>query len=274
MRCPRRAAAPPSFRARTRTLTHAHATRTHRSRGNIRAQLEWKGDARWNVGLNFERSWELPPKRPGGRAPCLSAVFTDTTPLIGHYRGPEQAAKHPALAANAAAADRAGTVAWTLAAVAAAAAACDATIVFGHHPLFSPGEHSNSAELQAAYGEALERAGVDAYVAGHDHILGHSREPGGGVEHVLSGAGSEIRFPLVPSVQTQWVATVRGFTVHSVNATHAAHSYIYCDDEGVGATARGLPGRIAFHVLKPLRAKPGSAQRQLQQGEEGGEEAA
>jgi 3',5'-cyclic AMP phosphodiesterase CpdA len=246
--------------SRARTLTHA--TRNTRapapaprgSRGNIRAQLEWKGDARWNVGLNFERSWELPPKRPGGRAPCLSAVFTDTTPLIGHYRGPEQAAKHPVLAANAAAADRAGTVAWTLAAVAAAAAACDATIVFGHHPLFSPGEHSNSAELQAAYGEALERAGVDAYVAGHDHILAHSRAAGGGVEHVLTGAGSEVRPTLVPGAETQWVATRRGFTVHSVNATHHAVSYVWADGEA-GEAQPGLPGVVAFQVVKPLRKK-------------------
>jgi tartrate-resistant acid phosphatase type 5 len=225
------------------------------SRGDIRAQLEWKGDERWNAGLNFERSWELPPRRPGGRAPCLSAVFTDTTPLIGYYRTPEQRAKHPTLAANAGGADRAGTVAWTAAAVAAAAAACDAAIVFGHHPLYSPGEHSNSGELIAAYDELLERAGVDAYVAGHDHILAHSRAAGGGVEHVLTGAGSEVRPKLVPAAETRWVATRRGFTVHSVNATHQAVSYVWADGEA-GATQQGLPGRVAFHVVKPLRIKP------------------
>ena len=240
------------------------------------AQVAWRGDARWHPGRNFTKRWRLPGGGSGTPFPraCLSAVFTDTSPLLTYYAEGHYADEHPVLQANARAVDRGALTRWTQRAISRAGAACDAVIVFGHHPLFSPGEHSNNAELIGHYRDALEAEGVDAYVAGHDHILGHSREPGGGVEHVLSGAGSEIRFPLVPSVQTQWVATVRGFTVHSVNATHAAHSYIYCDDEGVGATARGLPGRIAFHVLKPLRAKPGSAQRQLQQGEEGGEEAA
>lgn len=225
------------------------------SRGDIRAQLEWKGDARWHIGLNFERTWELPPRKRGGKASCLSAVFTDTTPLIGYYRTPEQREKHPTLAANAAGADRAGTVAWTEAAVAGAAAECDATFVFGHHPLFSPGEHSNSKELIAAYGNLLEREGVDTYVAGHDHILAHSRAPGGSVEHVLTGAGSEVRPTLVPGEETQWVATRRGFTVHSVNATHQAISYVWADKEA-GEEREGLPGKVAFHVVKPLRRKP------------------
>jgi 3',5'-cyclic AMP phosphodiesterase CpdA len=207
------------------------------------------------VGLNFERSWELPPRRAGGKPPCLSAVFTDTTPLIGYYRTPEQVEKHPTLGANAAAADRAGTLAWTAAAVAAAAAACDATFVFGHHPLYSPGEHSNSKEMISAYGALLEREGVDAYVAGHDHILAHSRAAGGGVEHVLTGAGSEVRPALVPGAETQWVATRRGFTVHSVNATHQAVAYVWADKEA-GETQAGLPGRVAFRVVKPLRGKP------------------
>ena len=228
----------------------------HDYRGALEPQLQWRGDARWRPGLNYTRRWRLPGGGRGTSQPraCLAAVFTDTSPLIAHYSSGAYADEHPVLQANARARSGAALAAWTRAATARAAAACDAVLVFGHHPLYSPGEHANSAELIGQYGSALEALGVDAWIAGHDHLLGHSRAVGGGVEHVLTGAGSEVRPETHPGAETQWVATVRGFTVHSINATHAAHSYVWCDDEGLGATD-GLPGRIAYHVLKPLRAK-------------------
>ena len=234
----------------------------HDYRGDVRAQVQWRGDARWRPGLNFTRRWRLPGGGSGTPRPraCLSAVFTDTSPLIAHYSAPgSYAEEHPVLAANVRAVDGGALVAWTRRAIARAGAACDAVVVFGHHPLFSPGEHGDTPELIAHYRAALEGEGVDAYVAGHDHVLGHSREAGGGVEHVLSGGGSEVRYPLSPGPATQWVATVRGFSVHSVNASHAAHSYVYCDDAGEGFSEPGLPGRVAFHVLRRLREKPAAA---------------
>ena len=176
-------------------------------------------------------------------------------PLIASYRTPATRARLPELGRSVdAAAPAAETAEWTRAAVARGAAECDALFVVGHHPLYSPGEHANSADLIAAYGAALEAAGADAYLAGHDHILAHSRTPAGGVEHVLTGAGSEVRPELVRDAgTTRFVATARGFTVHSVNATHAAHSYVWSGAAGAG----GAPGRLVFQVVRPLRAKAG-----------------
>ncbi len=234
----------------------------HDYRGDVGAQAAWRGDARWRAGLNFTKRWRLPGGGSGTAHPraCLAAVFTDTSPLIAHYAAEgSYAAAHPVLAANVRAVDGGALVAWTQRAIARATGACDAVMVFGHHPLLSPGEHGDTPELLRHYRAALEGGGVDAYVAGHDHVLGHSREPGGGVEHVLTGGGSEVRYPLSPGPATQWVATVRGFSVHSVNATHAAHSYVYCDDAGEGFSEPGLPGRVAFHVLRRLREKPAAA---------------
>jgi acid phosphatase len=229
----------------------------HDYRGDVEAQVQWRGDPRWRPGRNFTKRWRLPGGGSGTAHPraCLSAVFTDTSPLLTYYSEGEYADEHPVLQANCRAVQKPPLIAWTHHAISRAAAACDAVMVFGHHPLFSPGEHANNAELIGHYASSLEAGGVDAYIAGHDHILGHSREVGGGVEHIVTGAGSEIRFPIKPGKETQWVSTVRGFTVHSVNATHMAHSYIWCDDEGKGFTQKDLPGRVAFHVLKKLRVK-------------------
>jgi len=72
---------------------------------------------------------------------------------------------------------------------------------------------------------------------------------------VLTGGGSEVRPELAPSSpRTAFVATVRGFTVHSVNATHASHSYVWAA-RGVADTEPGLPGRIVHQVVVPLRPK-------------------
>lgn len=255
----------------------------HDYRGDVEAQLGWTGDARWHMGLSFTKSWPLPPatgrqaKAKGkgkaakgeaaaaaagtGARHCLAAVFTDTTPLIGSYRTPEKMAKHPQLAKNVLAAEApADTAAWTRAAIDAAAEECTAAVVIGHHPLYSPGEHGNNAELIAEYEAAMEGAGIDAYLAGHDHLLAHSRPGGGRVEHVLTGAGSEVRPQAERRPESVWWANAHGFTLHSVNATHMAHAFVWADTQLAGDTAlpdsQGtLPGRIAFAVVRPLRRK-------------------
>lgn len=234
----------------------------HDYRGSVEPQLEWNGDERWHPGLYFAKQWPVPGPAAGAKS-CLSIVFTDTTPLIKAYTVASYRKRLPILSANIDSATPAQTTAWTRQAVEAATAACDAVIVVGHHPLYSPGEHSNVPELIALYEPLLESAGVDAYIAGHDHILAHSRSPKGSVEHVLTGAGSEVRPELNgDGVSTEFVATVRGFTIHSVNATHIAHSYVWAgaaDGKTAGETRPGLPGRIVHQVVKPLREKKKSA---------------
>ena len=226
----------------------------HDYRGAIEPQLSWRGDDRWHPGLTFAHTWPLPHAVAGSKA-CLSAVFTDTTPLIGYYRTPSERKRLPVLSTNLDAATPDATVAWTIEAVDRAARECDAVFVIGHHPLYSPGEHADTPDLIRAFGDTFESKGVDAYLSGHDHILAHSRKPGGSVEHVLTGAGSEVLPELAgDGKSTLFVATVRGFTVHSVNATHTLHSYVHAAADTL-ETAPGLPGRTVFQVLKDLRKK-------------------
>lgn len=48
-------------------------------------------------------------------------------------------------------------------------------IVVGHYPVFSPGSHGDTAELNLYLQPLLERHGVDVYLCGHDHFSAHMR---------------------------------------------------------------------------------------------------
>jgi len=66
----------------------------------------------------------------------------------------------------------------------------DAIFVFGHHPLYSAGGHGDSVILQNILeDDVLVKYNVDAYIAGHDHLL--SLHLNKGVAHVVSGAAGK-----------------------------------------------------------------------------------
>lgn len=70
------------------------------------------------------------------------------------------------------------------------ASRADWKLVVGHHPLVSSGYHERFFPLLDAWlTPRLERFGVHAYLAGHDHHLEHLRV--GGVTHIISGGGAE-----------------------------------------------------------------------------------
>lgn len=61
-------------------------------------------------------------------------------------------------------------------------------IVYGHHPLFSSGEHGNSPALIKTLLPLLEKYGVSLYLAGHDHDYERFNAING-VTFVVSGGG-------------------------------------------------------------------------------------
>ena len=66
-------------------------------------------------------------------------------------------------------------------------------IVFGHHPLYSSGEHGQDRDgtiMKEALEPMLVRHGVSAYFAGHDHHYERS-EPINGITHIVTGAGGK-----------------------------------------------------------------------------------
>jgi acid phosphatase len=214
----------------------------HDYRGNLSAQSAFSGDARWHFELNYTRSWPLPAPAGGGAAPashCLRAVFIDTTPLLAYYRDGGEGVGRMAANINASATP-AQQYAWLREQLDAAGRACRAVVVVGHHPVYTGGSHGNSRDLLAGLLPLLVEYRVDAYFAGHDHLLNHL--VANGTDFVLSGGGSKIRVEGAASPESVFVWERNGFTLTSVNASHMAHSYI-----------DGESGAAVWEVVRPLK---------------------
>lgn len=101
------------------------------------------------------------------------------------------------------------------------------TVVVGHHPVYSAGEHGDNDVLRRSLQPLLERHGVAAYVSGHDHDLQHLRHDG--FHQFVSGAGAKVRetnsHPL-----TLFASTRPGFLV--VSATRQRLRFQFVDHEG------------------------------------------
>jgi tartrate-resistant acid phosphatase type 5 len=63
-------------------------------------------------------------------------------------------------------------------------------IVAGHYPVYSGGEHGNTAELQHLVEPLLQHFRVDAYLCGHDHTLQHLKSRG--VNYFVSGVSVSV----------------------------------------------------------------------------------
>ena len=65
----------------------------------------------------------------------------------------------------------------------------DFIFVFGHHPMYSRGGHGDSSTLQTQLEDLLVTYHVDAYIAGHDHLLDCQMNKH--ILHIVSGAGGK-----------------------------------------------------------------------------------
>jgi acid phosphatase len=88
-------------------------------------------------------------------------------------------------------------------------------IVIGHHPIYSGGEHGDTAELVESVLPLLHEHKAQAYFNGHDHDLQHLMA--GEVNLFDTGAGSEFR-PTKNTQHTTWATACSGFTTVSLRA--------------------------------------------------------
>jgi tartrate-resistant acid phosphatase type 5 len=209
-------------------------------------QYGWKGDERWSFPfLYYAEEWPLPPAPPqpqGGDSSsssstsgknskaCVQALFIDTVPLMSEYRAsPETTAmgqhlNDPLLG------DRNKQLAWIKDQLENKRNGCKASIVVGHHPVFSGGEHNSSPDLQRDLQPLLEASGVHLVLAGHDHNLQLLHTDAANSPHyIVTGAGSKIRTGTRHIPQLRWYADENGFTIHSINATHMMNSFVGAD---------------------------------------------
>src|SRR5918992_3053884 len=89
-------------------------------------------------------------------------------------------------------------------------------IVYGHHPVYTVGEHGGRAgylpRLREKLLPILKEQRVDVYLAGHEHDL-EILKPDGGVVFVISGGGGKDLRPLESNRCQAWAASAYGFTV-------------------------------------------------------------
>jgi len=84
-------------------------------------------------------------------------------------------------------------------------------VVYGHHPIYSDGEHGDSAVLKEKLLPLL-KGRVDVYLAGHDHILNHVKAEGG-VEFLVSGGGGAGLYKVRPGARSLFAESKNGFAI-------------------------------------------------------------
>ena len=149
----------------------------HDYRGNVHAQIErslrcprWRMPDRWYSVRGAEH----------GR-PELDLFFIDTVVWIGRedligrihgsrIKGGDQARQHKWLEDE------------------LLASTAPLKLVLGHHPIYAIGTHGGRHKLRDL-DRLLRRAGVTAYISGHDHCLYHIRSSA--MDYVCSGGGAE-----------------------------------------------------------------------------------
>jgi hypothetical protein len=88
-------------------------------------------------------------------------------------------------------------------------------IVYGHHPIYSAGAHSDNPTLIKQLLPLL-RDRVDIYIAGHDHDMQHLKTEAGVHFFVAGGAGAGLRKP-TPGERTIFAQGVHGFSVLDIS---------------------------------------------------------
>lgn len=145
--------------------------------GELDYAAQRKGTGRWTLPARYwSRTVEV---APGTKA---KFVILDTSPFLREYSSGKKLS-------DAAQQDTAAQLAWLDKELAEPGIAW--RIVCGHHPIWSGGNHGDTAELKERVLPILQRHKVQLYACGHDHVPQvFARE---GLTEVISGNASEIR---------------------------------------------------------------------------------
>jgi len=102
-------------------------------------------------------------------------------------------------------------------------------VVYGHHPIYSAGEHGDTPVLVERLLPVL-RNRADVYLCGHDHDMQHLK-PDGGVHFFVAGAGGAHQRPMHPHPRSLFAKTdVHGFAV--IEADRESLSVRFLGDDG------------------------------------------
>lgn len=140
-------------------------------------------------------------------------------------------------------------------------------IVFGHHPVFSYGDHGNTPAMITHVRPLLEQYNVDAYVCGHDHDR-QLLAPVNGVYYIISGTGAKSRSTAY-GTHSIFAATNLGFAWFRLSAKEFHVQFI--DGSGKIEYAhtwnKGNVTKQAYEEMMPVGKGKGGKKEKRSKGE-------
>jgi tartrate-resistant acid phosphatase type 5 len=102
-------------------------------------------------------------------------------------------------------------------------------IVYGHHPIYSDGDHGDSIVLKARLLPLLKDK-VDMYLVGHDHVINHIKAENGIHFFVSGGAGAGL-YKVTPKERTLFAQSINAFGVIDADAKEIKFRFIDADNK-------------------------------------------
>lgn len=200
----------------------------HDYRGNPQAQLDYATRSkRWRMPARYYQLADAALVRADAD---LFAI--DTSPFVGRYRDNDGL-----IGSNTRSQDTKAQLAWLDHALSQSRAKWK--LVTGHHPIRSGGSgHGDQPEIIAQVLPILNRHGVQAYIAGHDHDLQHIRR--NGIDMIQFGGGMEAR-PVSPVEGTRFCRAAAGFGM--VQVAGDLLSFDLRDETGKSLYSAAVPVR-------------------------------
>jgi len=169
--------------------------------GSCQAQIDYsKKSKRWEMPARYYVKTEK--LTDGG---TVDMLYLDTNPFVEKYARDKRIGKEFATQ------DSRAQLAWIKKTLAESKATWK--IVFGHHPIYTGGEHGDTRELVDDLLPLLKQYGVQAYICGHDHDLQHLQA--GSVNLFCAGAGSTVRAAAMTS-RSKFAKSQPGFLAASI----------------------------------------------------------
>ncbi len=169
----------------------------HDYRGNCDAQIAYsRTSPRWHLPARYYRQTHRLDATT-----TADFFYLDTTPMLAEYALEDQ------MQAEIKSQDVPRQIEWFKNALTTSTAQWK--IVFGHHPIFSGGEHGDTPELIKNILPILMENHVPVYFNGHDHDLQHL--VCNDLNLICTGAGSQVR-STEPTQYTQFAKADSGFT--------------------------------------------------------------
>ena len=100
-------------------------------------------------------------------------------------------------------------------------------LVYGHHPIYSAGQHGDNPVLIARLLPIL-KGRADVYLAGHDHDMQHLK-PEGDLHFFVSGGGGASNRAIKPGPRSIFARQSYGFSVLEASATELRVTFISAD---------------------------------------------